>query len=170
MSPELAKKVLEVLEGLVEEVADRAAEKILDRLRPEIGRPEPAAGVTLLDAKAVAEKLQVPVGAVYKLASSGRLTSVKVGGRLRFRLSDVLTFIEQGTRSDERVRELATSALADARRPRFPARTASASRRGTSRTGSARHGSGSPTKSPADTSLKVLTNHNPDAATGRKSG
>jgi excisionase family DNA binding protein len=98
------------LEAFVELLAERVADILLDRLRSEMTLQAPPVEDRLLDVAGVAERLSVPKNAVYKMAERGTLTAVKVGGRLRFRSSDVERFIANGTRSEERVEELAREA------------------------------------------------------------
>jgi len=158
-----------LLDALVERIAERAAEIVLQRLDEREQPPHPPADDRLLDVKEVAARLSVPASAVYKLADAGKLASVKVGGRLRFRASEVERFIERGTRSDERVRELARTAQADAMQAgrRTPAATAS-KRRGIPPR-SAPRGGVRATRPANEQVLKVLTKESPDRANTRRS-
>jgi excisionase family DNA binding protein len=159
-----------VLDALVERIAGRAAEKVLESLRPVLQGARPADAANLLDAKAAAEKLHVPVGAVYKLSASGRLPAVKVGARLRFRVSDLEQFIEQGTRSADRVRALAAAAQAETGMERFGAHRAPASTRGPRVAALASSGKGTRQQATAEPGLKVVTNNDPGTAKSRRTG
>ncbi|MBI5486606.1 MAG: helix-turn-helix domain-containing protein [Deltaproteobacteria bacterium] len=158
-----------VLDVLVERIAERAATLVVERLQQAGEHPQPAEDTRLLDPKAVAAKLEVPLGAVYKMSASGKLPAVKVGGRLRFRLSDIELFIVQGTRSEDRVRELAAAVQADAGRARCWARRAPAPRRARA-PGPARPADGSGRPATSEPGLKVLTNNDPDTAHPRRRG
>lgn len=60
------------------------------------GSREAAKHTTLLVADQVAERWQVPVAHVYRLARAGVLPAVKLGRYRRFRLVDVERFEEEG--------------------------------------------------------------------------
>lgn len=56
----------------------------------------PADPLDLLNAKQVAELLKIPVDVVYRDASAGRIPSVRLGRRRRFRRSDLEKAISGG--------------------------------------------------------------------------
>jgi excisionase family DNA binding protein len=159
-----------LLDAICERIAGRAAELILERLQLVLEGAGPGDGSNLLDAKAVAGKPRVPVGAVYKMSASGKLPALKVGGRLRFRVSDVERFIEQGTRSEDKVQELAAAAQTDAGRAGCSTRCTGRPRRETTVRGRADHADEHPSRAAVEPALKVLTNNNPGAAGTRRSG
>lgn len=100
---------------LVEAVAQRTADLVAERLAERSG-PAPREPEQLLDIAEAARRLAVSRGAVYKLAESGSLASVKLGGRLRFRVADLEAYVERHLRSDERVEALARAVRARERR------------------------------------------------------
>ena len=158
-----------MLDALVERIADLAAEKVVERLGAEGWAPAQPVEEQLLDVEATAARLQVPRSGIYKMATSGQLPAVKVGARLRFRLSDIEEFITQATRSEERVRALAASARAVATQPQHEPHRGSASRRDRGERTMTRDGS-SERPAPAAAALKVLTNNDPDDAPTRRAG
>jgi excisionase family DNA binding protein len=158
-----------LIDALADRIAERAAEIVLERLRPEIVHSRDHDDTRLIDVHAAAGKLSVAESAIYKLAGSGRLPSVKVGGRLRFRVADIEKLIEQGTRSDERVRELARVVQAGGGEVRQSRRPATSRRRPASPRPAQRADESSP-RTAVETPLKVLTTDAPDAADARRSG
>jgi excisionase family DNA binding protein len=166
----LDQTLADLLDGLADRIAERAAAIVLRQL-DERERPAGSAeDDRLLNVEATAARLAVPVGAVYKMSSSGKLTAVKVGGRLRFRVADIEQLIEQGTRSESRVRALAAAAQAAAGRSRCAIRRAPRSKRRASATGSAKPTAGSASTTPVEPDIKVVTNNDPDAANSRRTG
>jgi excisionase family DNA binding protein len=155
-----------LLDTIVEQVAQRIAEIVLDRLRTEGWSPGRRSDEQLLGVEAAAAKLAVPPSAIYKLTASGRLPAVKVGGRLRIRRADIDQFIIDNVRTDQRVSAMARAAQAGATagtsrsRPR-PSRT-------TSRRRVAR--SAPPSHDATEATLKVVTNDDPNATPTRRSG
>jgi len=97
-----------VVDMLVERVAHRVAELILDRLGhsscQEVGEEE------LLDVEAAARYLSLSKSTIYKLSSSGRLNTVKMGTRSRFRRRDLNHYIKENHRSSDKIVELAAEA------------------------------------------------------------
>ena len=106
-------RLLAALETLAEVLGERVADIVLRRLSDEMPGQAASPDERLLDVSAVAVKLAVPKSAVYKMANSGRPSAVKVGGRLRFRNSDIDRFIAGAMRTDERVQELAAEGRAN---------------------------------------------------------
>ena len=101
-----------LLEDLVERVAKRIAELVARRLlEAREGHIEPEAD--LMDVAGAAEYLNLSNSTVYKLASSGRLASVKLGRRLMFRRTDLDAYIAEHRRDGQQVVELATAARAE---------------------------------------------------------
>ena len=63
------------------------------RKAPEYGGPR----TELLTVNELAQTLKVSRGSVYKLVNSGEVRAVRVGERLRFRPSDVDSYLERGS-------------------------------------------------------------------------
>jgi excisionase family DNA binding protein len=95
------------LEEFVDMVAARTAELVVRHL--EHGKT--ASGSTpqegLLDVRETAAYLSLAASTIYKLSSSGRLSSVKMGGRLRFRRADLDAYVAGHRRGEDVVVELA---------------------------------------------------------------
>ncbi len=156
-----------VLDALAGRIAERAAELVVGRLQAEGWSPAQQSEEQLLDVAATAAKLAVPTSAVYKLTAAGRIPAVRVGGRLRVRSADIDRFILENMRSSQRVAELARAAQADG--VPQPRRGSTRSQRPPSRRRANRTNGPSP-HAAAEPSLKVLTNNEPGATDGRRSG
>ncbi len=98
------------LEELVETVAARTAELVLQRLTSNERMADEPSHQGLLNVGEAAAYLSLSVSSMYKLSSSGRLTSVKMGGRLRFRRSDLDRYVAGHRRGQNVVEELARKA------------------------------------------------------------
>lgn len=103
VEPSTGNPELGPLAPLVEAIAQRTAAVVAERLGTRTQPPEPE---QLVDVAEAALRLAVSRHAVYKLAESGSLPSVKLGGRLRFRPADLHAYVERNLRSDERVDEV----------------------------------------------------------------
>ncbi len=102
------------LRELVERVAERTAELLAKRLQNiEAVHADPDAD--LADVAGAAEYLKLSISTVYKLSSSGRLASVKLGRRLMFRRVDLDAYIAEHRRGSQQVMELATAARSENR-------------------------------------------------------
>jgi excisionase family DNA binding protein len=141
------------LETIAEVLAERVADIVVERLREDAPRQPATPDDRLLDPAGAAERLAVSKNAIYKLTESGALPAVKVGGRLRFRNSDIDRFIAGATRSDDRVRELAAEVLADSGRPQRPRRAARSTE-----TTTTRRDRGSGIRRAPESSLTIITN------------
>ncbi len=67
---------------------------------------------TLLNVQQVAEYLQLNLSTVYQWAQQGRLPAIKLGGRWRFRRTDIEAWLDAQTRYGEA--DLASSPAATA--------------------------------------------------------
>ena len=66
-----------------------------------VGTKEQAVGVKHLTAADVAERLSIPVWSIYQLVKDGGLPCLRVGRRLRFRLSDLELWETEKVRGSE---------------------------------------------------------------------
>lgn len=95
------------LEQFAEMVAARAAELVIRHLETCGTAPGVTPQEGLLDVRETATYLSLSRSTIYKLSSSGRLSSVKMGGRLRFRRSDLDAYVAGHRRGKDVVTELA---------------------------------------------------------------
>jgi len=87
---------------LVEQAVDRAMERRLLTSAPT--RPN---GEQLVGVAAAAERLGISTSTVYKMAARVELPSVKLGGRLLFKLADLAAHAEKRRRTPAIVARLA---------------------------------------------------------------
>ena len=102
-------EIQEFLSCLVDQVADRTAQIVVERLEAGGAGEEPA-GAEALTVVEAADFLTLGRSTIYKAAASGKLASVKLGGRLVFRRADLLDYLEAHRRGDEVVGSLAKAA------------------------------------------------------------
>ena len=98
-------QIQEFCAWLVEQVSERTAQKVVER----IGQGEEPGDEALTVVEA-ADFLRLGQSTVYKMAADGRLPSVKLGGRLVFRRADLSDYLEAHRRGDEVVGSLAKAA------------------------------------------------------------
>ena len=101
----MAESLIVVTAEQLEAVVERAVSRALAAVRPAPAQAEPA----LVSIEEASRLLGLSTSTVYKLAARCELPSVKLGGRLLFKPSDLATHAEARRRSPERVRELAKS-------------------------------------------------------------
>ena len=99
-------KMAEFWACLVDQVAGRTADLVVERLGGS-GVGEEPAGEEVLDVAGAAAFLRLGTSTVYKLSSSGKLASVKLGGRRVFRRSDLDAYLDAHRRGDAVVNDLA---------------------------------------------------------------
>ena len=102
-------EIQEFCAWLVEQVSDRTAQKVAERMG-QGGAGEAPAGEEALSVGEAAAFLKLGQSTIYKLSSSGRLASVKLGGRLVFRRMDLIEYLEAHRRGDGIVSEHAKAA------------------------------------------------------------
>ena len=106
-----------VIDVLVERVAHQVAQLVSDQIGRTSGQDR--GEEELLDVDAAARYLSLSKSTVYKLSSTGRLDTVKMGARSRWRLRDLDHYIEENHRSSGKIVELAAEARTRvAKRPR----------------------------------------------------
>jgi excisionase family DNA binding protein len=66
-------------------------------LAAQEGRSTPPPSPDLLDAKAAAQRLGLSLPTIYRLAASGELQAVRVGGAVRFEPSEVAAFVARSS-------------------------------------------------------------------------
>ncbi len=108
-----SKKMGDLWSELVEQVAERTADLVEERLGPELAGAAPAEGEEVLSVPEAADFLDLGQSTVYKKAASGELPSVKLGGRRVFLRSDLEAYIEAHRWGDDLVVELARDARRD---------------------------------------------------------
>jgi excisionase family DNA binding protein len=102
----LTREIEALVVGLTAMV-EQAVERAIERRLPVNESPVPSNGDVLVGVHDAAKRLGLARATIYKMAARVELASVKIGSRLRFRVSDLNDFAEKHRRSPELVARLA---------------------------------------------------------------
>ncbi len=98
---------------IVDQIAARVEARLLPRLLAALKNPSAPHGARegerLLSVEEAADRLGLSVSTLYKRAERGALASVRDGGRLLFRSTDLDAYVEARRRSPEKIALLAAA-------------------------------------------------------------
>lgn len=112
MTTSILSQHVEALLTSLTAMVEQAVERAMERRQPVSTQPLPG-DEQLVPVAEAAKRLGLSTSTTYRLAERVELASVKIGGRLLFRVADLAAFAERHRRSPELVARLAAGRYRD---------------------------------------------------------
>ena len=106
MTDSVLSRQIEALVMSMTAMVEQAVEKAIQRRLPA-STPAPSNGEVLVGVDEAAKRLGLATSTIYKMAARVELASVKLGGRLLFKVADLAAHAEKHRRTPEIVARLA---------------------------------------------------------------